>query len=157
MSDPLEALKRALEQGDIMVPAGDTDIARMAMIHALRAQSDVLERIAALQDKQDGALKEAVEALHSIDKRLTVIESNSLDREVSDMKGRMAKAESRITKIEHSLIDNGEARMKLIERDLAVREGIGAAARLVKDYGPLIIGILGAVFVVLVASGRIVF
>lgn len=138
-----------------MVPAADTEVARMAMIHALRAQSDVLERIAALQDKQDTALKEVVDALHSIDKRLTVIENNSIDRELSDIKGRVNGHESRIAKIERCLIDNGEERMKAVERDIAVREGVGKAAKAIKEYGPFAVLLLSGLFVFLVATGRI--
>lgn len=65
-----------------MVPATENDVQLLALIHALRSATDEMKRLGHQQDRQASSIEDVSNVVHSIDKRLAVIEANSLTRRV---------------------------------------------------------------------------
>ena len=89
----LRDLREALDGVD-RNPVQSAELTNIALVHALRSQTDVLQRIVDHQDKFDTAVTEIRGGVHSIDKRLAVIENGSLDRGVSRNTERIGKLET---------------------------------------------------------------
>lgn len=80
-STPRDAIANlhALEvEGQFTGPPGDARMAHLALMQAIQGVIVSLERVADRQDRHDEKLGEAVETVHAIDKRLAVVESNSV-------------------------------------------------------------------------------
>lgn len=137
----LDEMRKSLDElGTYPGPVPNDKIAYIAQIHALRAMSDVLERIANRQDKADGHLTEMVGALHSMDKRLDRIENNSLERDVTSNRIRIDDLDNRVTQLE----------MKEERRTGA----LSFANWMLKNW-PGIIGFIAMCALVLVATGKV--
>jgi hypothetical protein len=67
---------------DFMVPASEGDVHNLAVIHALRTTADGMKRLADQQDQYRDQISEIVQGIHQIDKRLSIIEANSLTHRV---------------------------------------------------------------------------
>ena len=65
-----------------MVPASENDVQLLALIHALRSATDEMKRLGNQQDRQASSIEDVSNVVHSIDKRLAIIEANSLTRRV---------------------------------------------------------------------------
>jgi polyhydroxyalkanoate synthesis regulator phasin len=92
MSNPRRAaefLQAHLDDGDFMVPANEGDINTLAVIHALRATADGMKRIAEQQDESHRQMTAALAGIHEIDKRLAIIEANSLTHRVEALDTRV--------------------------------------------------------------------
>ena len=85
MPDPLDQ--------DFFVSKRESDVESMAFIHALRANADGMKRLGDQLDRQSGKLDRVGDLVHDIDKRLAVIEENSLSSKVSDIEERVHKLE----------------------------------------------------------------
>lgn len=90
------------EQPPIFVPADEARVAQMATNHALREVSQSLGRVATRLEGQDDKLGRVGDALHSIDKRMALIEASQtakdnewrkdverLDKDLSGVKERV--------------------------------------------------------------------
>lgn len=76
-----------LDQEDqpFLVPASESDVNQLAVIHALRANADGLKTLGSQLDRQSRKISDLVDMAHSADKRLAVIESNSLQTKVKEI------------------------------------------------------------------------
>lgn len=137
--ESIEKMRRALDQADVMVPASKSDVTTLAMIEAMRAQTDVLQRISKRQDQDAETMKEVGETLHSIDKRLLVIESNSIERDVKANADAIEVLEGKVEELEK------------LERE---RIGAGKFAKAMKEYGPILVLVIVAV-VILALTGSL--
>lgn len=83
------------DQGsEVFIPVGETDVSNLSLIHALRATSDQMKRVADQQDRMSGKMDSVSNVVHDIDKRLAVIEGNSLSSAVKDHDERLAALEA---------------------------------------------------------------
>lgn len=112
----------------------DDQLGRMAMIEAIRANTDAVNRLARHSEGQDRKLDEMKDTLSRVETRLTVIEQTDLKADVADH----------------------EKRLKSLEAEREQRKGARGAMDAVLKYGPFAIAIITALFIVLVATGRIV-
>ena len=126
-----DALEKA-EGADFMVPADQAKVTQIALIHALRSQSDVLERIVAHQDKFDSAISDIRNSLHKIDTRLALIENSSLERDVTRNASR---------------IDTLEAKVSALETDKAKRDGAAGLVSYISSNWALLVALAAAVAV----------
>lgn len=78
-----------LDQPDtgFLVPASERDVNQLAIIHALRANADGLKTLGNQMDRQSRKIDGIVDTTHSVDKRLAVIEGNSLQTKVKEIEG----------------------------------------------------------------------
>ena len=123
-----------MPDSNIFVPMPDDQVGRMALIEAIRANTDAVNRLGRHSEGQDRKLDTIKDSLSSIDTRLTLLERDTLHREVE----------------EHDL------RLKVLEGESQQRKGARGFADAVLKYGPFLIALITALFIVLVASGRIV-
>lgn len=126
MNMPREAINNlhALEkEGQVSGPEGDQRMAHLALMQAINGVIVSLERVADRQDRHDEKLGEAVEAVHAIDKRLAVVESNSvsvrLEKIETLLTTRIEKTESRIDDLE----EEHHKRINELESDKDKRAG----------------------------------
>lgn len=89
-----ESVNQQLGGADFMVPASSGSVEHMALIHALRTVSDGMKRLGEQQDRQSKKIDQVLDVSHSLDKRLTVIESNSVAKVVEDHEERIHKLEN---------------------------------------------------------------
>lgn len=68
-------------RSDIFTPMPDDQIGRLALIEAMRANTDALQRVGRQVEGQDGKLDEMNKHLGQIDTRLALLENNNLSRE----------------------------------------------------------------------------
>ena len=151
----VERMERALDQSDFMIPASSSDVSQLAVVEALRAQGDAMRRQSELLAKMSDRFDDIGESIHTIDKRLVVIENNSLERDVKSNRESIAALDGRIDTLESAVIRNGEERMQKVEQDFYVREGMGQALRMAKDYGPMALVVLTGIMVLLIVTGRV--
>lgn len=85
----VDYLQSALEGSDFMIPANEADVNNLAIIHALRATADGMKRIAEQQDEAHKQMNAALAGIHDIDKRLAIIEANSLTHRVEVLDARV--------------------------------------------------------------------
>lgn len=78
---------------EFMIPASGSDVEHLALIHAMRATSDAVKRIGAQQDRISNKIDVVHDCVHDIDKRLAVIEGNSLSTAVKEIGERVSKLE----------------------------------------------------------------
>jgi hypothetical protein len=76
-----------------MVPAREGDVQHLALIHALRANADAVKRVGVQQDRISDKIGTVHDLVHDIDKRLAVIEGNSLSATVSELDERVQHLE----------------------------------------------------------------
>ena len=127
--------ERYFEQGgEFMVPRSEDDATSLIFIHALRANADAMKRMADQQDRISGKVDGVSDLIHHMDKRLAVIEANSLAPAVKDH----------------------EARIVALEGDRNRRVGAVGALDATAKYGPMALAIIGALFLVMVVTGKIV-
>lgn len=118
---------------DFMVPKSESDAEHLVLIHALRVNADAMKRIADQQDRISGKVDSVSDVIHDIDKRLAVIEGNSLSTIVKHH-------DERITELE-----DAEQRR---------RGAIGLWEFVLKSW-PTVIGFALLIAAVLVANGRV--
>lgn len=117
-----------------MVPREEGDATHLVFIHALRANADAMKRIADQQDRISSKVDGVSEGIHSLDKRMSVIEANSVTKKVERLEDRIAMLE------------------KARDQQVGAVGALDAAAK----YGPMALAIIGILFIVMVATGRIV-
>lgn len=129
-----ETLNEQLDSGgEFFVPASESQVSGLSLIHAMRTMSDGMSRLADQQDRQSSKLGEVSEVIHGMDKRLAIIEANSLAR----------------------MVDEHEKRIEALEIDKQRREGaINLADWFFKNW-PGIIGFVALAMMVLVATGQL--
>ena len=109
-------------------------------IEVLRQITDALNRAADRGDRTEAKLDEIGKILHKVDNRLTVIETNSLEREVE--RNRVA-------------IASLDKRMLLLEATDYRRQGaMGLFEWLLKNW-PGVLGFIALVVVIMQMTGRI--
>lgn len=74
-----------------MVPAEQSDVTMLALIQALRSATDEMKRLGHQQDRQASSIDEVSNVVHSIDKRLAIIEANSLTHRVEKVETDVSK------------------------------------------------------------------
>lgn len=82
------------QPGELFVPMNESDVSNLSLIHALRATSDQMKRVADQQDRMSGKMDSVSNVVHDIDKRLAVIEGNSLQTTVKEHDERLAALEA---------------------------------------------------------------
>src|SRR5690348_7804217 len=83
-----------LDQAEFMVPADEARMEHLAVIHALRSAADGMKRLGEQQDRHGAKLDELVTGMHSVDKRLAIIEANSLSTTVAEIDERVTALEA---------------------------------------------------------------
>lgn len=126
---------------DILTAMPDEQLGRLAMIEAMRANTDAVNRLARHGEMQDTKLDAITAALGRIDTRLSVLEVNPLAQIVA----------ANTTKIEKL-----EADMLALKLERGERVGAGKALDAAAKYGPMALALVGFVFIVMVATGRLV-
>lgn len=96
----------------------------------MRTQNALLQGIAARQDQFESGMREIIQTLHGLDKRLDRAENSSLARDVQRNHERLNGHSDRIDKLE--------------KRD-AERTGAMSLAKWVKDFGPWLAAMLTVV------------
>lgn len=76
-----------------MVPASESEATHLVLIHALRSNADAMKRVADQQDRISGKVDSVSEVIHDMDKRLAVIEANSLSTKVANIDERLTDLE----------------------------------------------------------------
>lgn len=71
---------------EVFVPVHDDDAMRGFILQAMRANTEALSAVRDQGEKRDGKLDKITDVLHSIDKRLTVIENSSLERDLTNLR-----------------------------------------------------------------------
>lgn len=74
-----------------LVPSNEAGVENLALIHALRANADAMKRLGAQQDRMSGKIDTMHNVVHDIDKRLAVIEGNSLASKVEEIEKEVDK------------------------------------------------------------------
>lgn len=109
------------------------------LLQALKANTEAMGRLAERGDKQDGKLDGIVGTLHSIDKRLTVIENNSIERDVKKCREDL------------DAIDKRLAALEAIENQ---RKGAMGLWDWFRKSWPAIVGLIAIVAVILNTNGK---
>lgn len=122
------------DRGEILMPTPDEQVSRLALIEAIRANTDAVNRMSRHSEMTDRKLDEINRALGKIDTRLTVIENDELKQDVADH----------------------EQRLRALETELAQRQGANKLADALVKYGPFAAMLVTALFIILIATGRIV-
>lgn len=128
--------------GQVLTPATDDQVALMGVIEAVRSNTDAMNRMAQQSEKRDEKQDQIIEALGRIDTRLAVLEQNPLHQQVERNRTDIEKLDVRVVKLEAAQQQ---------------REGAHGFADNMLKYGPFAIAAITALFIVLVATGRIVF
>lgn len=96
---PAESAKTIMDQlgaesgPPYMVPAHEADVSNLAVIHALRTAADGMKRLGEQQDRMSGKIDDIGKGVHDIDKRLAIIEGNSLNTVVKEHDARLGRLE----------------------------------------------------------------
>lgn len=139
----LEKLVAEDKEGQFMVPADKKDLAALATIEALRAQTDVLKGMAQAQDEFRQGMNDIQKTVHSMDKRLDPIENKTLERDIERNHQRLNAHSERMDRFEIGLTE--------ITAEL---KGASSFAKAVKDYGPILVAMVAAI-VFLATQGRL--
>jgi hypothetical protein len=118
---------------NVMTPMVDDQLGRLALIEAIRANTDAVNRLARHGEATDIKLDKIITTISGMDTRLTVIERDGLKADVAAL----------------------EEKVNILEGDLRERRGARNFADTLLKYGPFAIALITAVFIVLVATGRI--
>lgn len=124
----------------MLVPMPDDMVGRMALIEAIRANTDAVKRLADRTDMQDRKLDEIKDAIGKLDTRMTVMESTTLKHEVESLREDHKELDDRIHSIE----------FKAGQRDAQ----ISFADWIVRSW-PNLIGFAGLVLLILFATGKL--
>ena len=127
--------------GQILSPTTDDQLALLGVIEAVRSNTDAMNRMAQQSEKRDEKQDQIIEALGRIDTRLAVLEQNPLQGPVERNRAEIEKLDARVLKLEAAQLE---------------RVGVGKTVKAFKDYAPIVFSVLAALFVTLVATGRIV-
>lgn len=119
---------------DILTPTSDQDVGRLALIEAVRANTDAVNRMARHGEKQDTKLDAITAALAKIDTRLSLIEQDNVRDDVRDL----------------------DERVKRLETEREQRQGGKAFLDGIVKYGPMSLALLGCFVVFLVLTGKVV-
>lgn len=128
-----------MSKGEVLTPMNDDQLGRLSLIEAIRANTDAVDRLARYGERQDKKLDDIGAQLGKIDTRLTVIERSTLREEVKKNGDEIASIDGRVRTLE-------------LEREQ--RRGAMSAVEAVRKYGPLIVVLLTAFFVLMLATGR---
>lgn len=88
------------EPGDIFTRQPDDQIARLALIEAIRANTDAVDRLGRGAEARDIKLDHIGEALAKISERLTVIENNSIERDLERLAQKLRAHDLRLNTME---------------------------------------------------------
>lgn len=113
---------------EIFVPVHDDDAMRGFLLQALRANTSAVAQLGEQSAAREGKLDQINVALHSIDKRLAVIENSSLARDVETLRGDFNKL---------------EAEVRVLQGLESERKGAMKTAEWFRRWWPAIVGILG--------------
>jgi len=126
----------------LMVATEPADVAKMAMIECVRQLAD--------NGKVMNKLLEGMQAeLRDVRERVIRIEA-------SEFKTELTAAKSEIDRIRQDDLKKIDTRVTALEMDRAERTGGAKFAEAILKYGPFVIAVLTALFIVLVATRRIV-
>ena len=113
---------------EVFVPVHDEDAMRGFLLQALRANTDAVGQLREQSDKREGKLDRIADTLHSIDKRLTVIENSSLQRDLETLRA------------DH---DKLEEAVRVLQAAESERKGAVKLGEWLRRWWPGIVGILG--------------
>lgn len=114
--------------------SGEADNAEM-FAEIMRTQNALLQGIAVRQDQFEGGMREIIQTLHGLDKRLDRTENSSIARDVQR---------------NHERINKHSSRLDVLEKRDAERTGAMSFARVLKDFGPVAITVIAvAIFYLL--------
>lgn len=123
-----------MSDGKIMTAMDPSDVSQMALIECVRQVAD--------NGKTTNRLLEQMQVeLRDVRERVIRIEAGQLEVEVSEVKQTQTSLRTRI---------------EALEAKEYQRAGARAAADALLKYGPFVIALVSALFVLLVATGRIV-
>lgn len=131
--------------GKIMQATEPADVAQLAMIEALRQIADTAKRTAAGVEGVQAEVRDVRE-------RLIRIEASEFKAELAAAKGEI----ERLRTTANAELEALDTRLDALELERAARSGAKDFADALLKYGPFAIALITALFVVLVATGRIV-
>ncbi|RKF23387.1 hypothetical protein D6851_02635 [Altericroceibacterium spongiae] len=118
---------------EIFTPTSDDQMGRLALIEAIRANTDAVNRLSRHSEMQDRKFEEITTALARIDTRLALLERDDLRSDVEDL----------------------QSRIKPLEDDRQQRKGaMGLLEWWFKNW-PAVVGFVGMIMVVLIATGKV--
>lgn len=79
---------------DILTPMPDDHIGRLALIEAMRASTDAVQRLARQVETQDGKLEGIKDQLAEMKTSIALLQQSSLKSDVEDLKTRLGALEA---------------------------------------------------------------
>lgn len=117
----------------VMTPMVDDQLGRLALIEAIRANTDAVNRLARHGEATDLKLDKIINTISDMNTRLTVIERDGLKADVVALEDKVA----------------------VLENDLRERTGARKFADTLAKYGPIVTVLVTALIIVLLATGKI--
>lgn len=121
----------------VFTQLADDQLGRLALIEAIRANTDAVQRLARHGEGQDHKLDEITKSLAKIDTRLALLENNSLKSEVAQQR---------------KDIEEQDGRLRTLEAEREQRKGAMGLFDWIAKNWPAIIGFV-ALVVLLVSKG----
>ena len=110
---PKDAMDRLMDAQDDAQKAAGSDVAQLAMLSTVRGMTDVLGHISDQLSEQHKTLGLIGETMHSFDKRLLIMENDTLVRRVESLEKDMTDAKAKLLVLEFA--EHG----RKVERGLA--------------------------------------
>jgi len=129
----VDTLNEQIEEAALMRPSDDSDLRTVTVLHALQTTSEGIKRLADHQDRQSLQITSVSDVVHSMDKRLAIMEANSL-----------------LTRVEK----HGE-RLDALEDKEQRRAGAVNAAEWGLKHWPGVVGFIALIMTVLIATGKV--
>lgn len=133
-----------MPDGKIMTALDTTDVAQMALIEAMRSLAD--------------SGKKTASAVESVQVEIRDVRERLIRIEATEFKAEIGQAKREIERLRKEALSEMEAtkrRVDVLEADKDRRDGGAAFAGAVLKYGPFVIALITALFVVLLATRQI--
>lgn len=82
------------DRADVFMPVPDDHIGRLALIEAMRASTDAVQRLARQVETQDAKLEGIKDQLSDMKTSIALLQQSSLKQDVEDMKKRLGVLEA---------------------------------------------------------------
>lgn len=132
---------------DVMTSVSDDSLGRMALIEAVRANTDAVSRMAGQSEALGVKMDRMNESIHGLDRRISLIENNSLERDMERMRVALKDETTRVD----SCFAEQEGRIAALEGERERRKGAFGFVEWVGKNWPAIIGF---VFIVVLLVTR---
>lgn len=126
---------------EFMMPVSEEGAAMQFFIEAMKQNTETMRQIGESLKGVQAEQKETLRLVHDTRERVIRMESGGVSEDIAEIKKSISKS---------------SARIEALEADKNRRDGAWRFAAGIREYGPILIVILTALFVVLVATRRIV-